>query len=65
MTGQHFAAFCGVKYSTLMSWVGKARRGAPPVNLASEKSGVIAPRFMVNSQVVGVRLERDQLWPLA
>ena len=26
MTGQQFAAFCGVKYSTLMSWVGKARR---------------------------------------
>ena len=26
MTGQQFAGFCGVKYSTLMSWVGKARR---------------------------------------
>jgi len=26
MTGQQFAAFCGVKYSTLMSWAGKARR---------------------------------------
>ena len=26
MTGQQFAAFCGVKDSTLMSWVGKARR---------------------------------------
>lgn len=26
MTGQQFAAFCGVKYSTLMNWVGKARR---------------------------------------
>lgn len=26
MTGQQFSAFCGVKYSTLMSWVGKARR---------------------------------------
>jgi len=26
MTGQQFAAFSGVKYSTLMSWVGKGRR---------------------------------------
>ena len=26
MRGQQFAAYCGVKYSTLMSWVGKARR---------------------------------------
>jgi len=26
MTGQQFAAYCGVKYSTLMNWVGKARR---------------------------------------
>ena len=26
MTGQQFAAFCGVKYSTLMSWVGKGRK---------------------------------------
>ena len=26
MTGQQFAAYAGVKYSTLMSWVGKARR---------------------------------------
>ena len=30
MTGQQFAAFCGVKYSTLMSWVGKARRAKKP-----------------------------------
>ena len=30
MTGQQFAAFCGVKYSTLMSWVGKARRASKP-----------------------------------
>lgn len=26
MTGQQFAAYCGVKYSTLMNWVGKTRR---------------------------------------
>jgi hypothetical protein len=26
MTGQQFAAFCGVEYSTLMSWIGRARR---------------------------------------
>lgn len=26
MTGQQFAAYVGVKYSTLMNWVGKARR---------------------------------------
>ena len=30
MTGQQFAGFCGVKYSTLMSWVGKARRANKP-----------------------------------
>jgi len=30
MTGQQFAAFCGVKYSTLMGWVGKARRAKNP-----------------------------------
>jgi hypothetical protein len=27
MTGQQFAAYVGVKYSTLMSWVGKERKG--------------------------------------
>lgn len=26
MTGQQFAAYVGVKYSTLMSWVGKERK---------------------------------------
>ena len=26
MTGQQFAAYVGVKYSTLMSWVGKGRK---------------------------------------
>lgn len=30
MTGQQFAAYVGVKYSTLMSWVGKARRANKP-----------------------------------
>ena len=30
MTGQQFAGFCGVKYSTLMSLVGKARRANKP-----------------------------------
>ena len=27
MTGQQFAAYVGVKYSTLMSWVGKEQKG--------------------------------------
>ncbi|MFA6039861.1 MAG: hypothetical protein WC698_06390 [Candidatus Peribacteraceae bacterium] len=31
MTGQQFAAYSGVKYSTLMNWVGKARRAQMPV----------------------------------
>jgi transposase-like protein len=26
MTGRQFALYCGVKYSTLMNWVGKSRR---------------------------------------
>jgi hypothetical protein len=26
MTGQQFAAYAGVKYSTLMSWVGKSKK---------------------------------------
>ncbi len=26
MTGQQFAAYAGVKYSTLMSWVGRSRK---------------------------------------
>lgn len=36
MTGRQFASFCGVKYATLMSWVGKARR--------ANKSGVETDR---------------------
>lgn len=28
MTGQQFAAYVGVKYSTLMSWTGKARKAS-------------------------------------
>ena len=35
MTGQQFAAYAGVKYSTLMGWVGKARRA----NKRSAESG--------------------------
>jgi hypothetical protein len=28
MTGRQFAQFCGIKYATLMNWVGKANREA-------------------------------------
>ena len=31
MTGQQFAAYVGMKYSTLMSWIGDARRKSAPV----------------------------------
>jgi len=30
MTGQQFAAYAGVKYSTLMSWVVKSRKAKKP-----------------------------------
>lgn len=40
MTGQQFAAFCGVKYSTLMSWVGKARRMNKPGGGTGKPAGV-------------------------
>ena len=40
MTGQQFAAFCGVKYSTLMSWVGKARRANKPEGEPGKAVGV-------------------------
>lgn len=40
MTGQQFAGFCGVKYSTLMSWVGKARREGKTVEESTRPSGM-------------------------
>jgi len=40
MTGQQFAAFCGVKYSTLMSWVGKARRANKPGGETGKPGGL-------------------------
>jgi len=30
MTGKQFAAYAGMKYSTLMSWVGKSRKAKQP-----------------------------------
>ena len=40
MTGQQFAAFCGVKYSTLMSWVGKSRKAKQPGQEIGKPSGM-------------------------
>jgi len=40
MTGQQFAAYVGVKYSTLMSWVGKARRANKPGGELSKPAGM-------------------------
>lgn len=40
MTGQQFAAFCGVKYSTLMNWVGKARRANKPGGESGKPAGM-------------------------
>ena len=47
MTGQQFAAFCGVKYSTLMSWVGKARRA----NKSGGETGKLAGMSWVEATV--------------
>jgi hypothetical protein len=40
MTGQQFAAYVGVKYSTLMSWIGKARRAKKPGGELSKPAGM-------------------------
>ncbi|MCC7393007.1 hypothetical protein IT571_11695 [Candidatus Sumerlaeota bacterium] len=40
MTGQQFAACCGVKYPTLRSWVGKARRASKPGEEAGKSAGM-------------------------
>jgi len=40
MSGQQFAAYCGVKYSTLMNWVGKARRANNLVREPGKPAGV-------------------------
>ena len=36
MTGQQFAAYVGMKYSTLMSWVGDERRKKPAATETSQ-----------------------------
>jgi hypothetical protein len=40
MTGQQFAAYAGVKYSTLMSWVGKSRKAKQPGQEIGKPSGM-------------------------
>jgi hypothetical protein len=40
MTGQQFAAYAGVKYSTLMSWVGKSRKAKQPGQEICKPSGI-------------------------
>lgn len=40
MTGQQFAAYAGVKYSTLMSWVGKSRKAKEPGQEICKQSGM-------------------------
>jgi hypothetical protein len=40
MTGRQFAAYAGVKYSTLMSWVGKSRKAKQPGQEVCKPSGM-------------------------
>lgn len=42
MTGQQFAAYVGVKYSTLMSWVGKERKERRAGREAGDKPVVMS-----------------------
>ena len=53
MTGQQFAAFCGVKYSTLMSWVGKARRANKPGRELSKPAAMSWVEATVESERPG------------
>ncbi len=40
MTGQQFATYAGIKYSTLMSWVGKSRKATKPGEEICKPSGM-------------------------
>lgn len=40
MTGQQFASYAGVKYSTLMNWLGKLRRAHKPVEEICKTPGL-------------------------
>ena len=56
MTGQQFAAYAGVKYSTLMSWVGKARKSGREICKPAVMSWVEAT-VESGSETQGLRVE--------
>lgn len=53
MTGQQFASYAGVKYSTLMNWLGKSRRAHKPVEEIGKTSELSWVEAMVEDGCSG------------